>query len=85
MAFINTLYNLWPDGDEKIPGLRDGIAASARAVFHPDWSTIPSVSSNAASPILCRAAACRSPMAMRRFPVCARANGVGRVEIIEHY
>jgi putative chitinase len=33
MAFINTLYNLWPNGDEKIPGLRDGIAASAAAVF----------------------------------------------------
>jgi putative chitinase len=34
MPFINTLYNLWPNGDEKIPGLRDGIAASAPAVFH---------------------------------------------------
>jgi putative chitinase len=33
MAFINTLYNLWPNGDGKIPGLRDGIAASAQAVF----------------------------------------------------
>jgi putative chitinase len=33
MAFINTLYNLWPNGDQKIPGLRDGIAASAQAVF----------------------------------------------------
>src|SRR3954453_1312593 len=33
MAFINALYNLWPNGDEKIPGLRDGIAASAPAVF----------------------------------------------------
>lgn len=33
MAFINTLYNLWPNGDEKVPGLRDGIAASAPAVF----------------------------------------------------
>lgn len=33
MAFINTLYNLWPNGDQKIPGLRDGIAASAPAVF----------------------------------------------------
>src|SRR3954469_4014232 len=33
MAFINTLYNLWPNGDEKIPGLRDGMAASAQAVF----------------------------------------------------
>jgi putative chitinase len=33
MPFINTLYNLWPNGDEKIPGLRDGIAASAQAVF----------------------------------------------------
>ena len=33
MAFINTLYNLWPNGDERVPGLRDGIAASAPAVF----------------------------------------------------
>jgi putative chitinase len=33
MAFINTLYNLWPNGDEKVPGLRDGIANSAKAVF----------------------------------------------------
>ena len=33
MAFINTLYNLWPDGDHFIPGLRDGIAASAPTVF----------------------------------------------------
>ena len=33
MAFINTLYNLWPNGDVKVPGLRDGIAASAPTVF----------------------------------------------------
>ncbi|MHB8268226.1 glycoside hydrolase family 19 protein [Bradyrhizobium sp.] len=33
MPFINTLYNLWPNGDEKIPGLRDGITGSAQAVF----------------------------------------------------
>lgn len=33
MAFINTLYNLWPNGDEQMPGLRDGIAASSVAVF----------------------------------------------------
>jgi putative chitinase len=33
MAFINTLYNLWPNGDERVPGLRDGIAASAPSVF----------------------------------------------------
>jgi putative chitinase len=33
MAFINALYNLWPNGDDKVPGLRDGIAASAPAVF----------------------------------------------------
>lgn len=33
MAFINTLFNLWPNGDEKIPGLRDGIAATAQAAF----------------------------------------------------
>ena len=33
MSFINTLYNLWPNGDEKVSGLRDGIAESADAVF----------------------------------------------------
>lgn len=33
MAFINTLYNLWPNGDEKVAGLRDGIAATAPIVF----------------------------------------------------
>lgn len=33
MAFINTLYNLWPNGDERVPGLRDGIANSADGVF----------------------------------------------------
>jgi len=33
MAFINTLYNLWPNGDSKIGGLRDGIAAQAPIVF----------------------------------------------------
>ena len=33
MAFINALYNLWPSGDKLIPGLRDGIAASAPVLF----------------------------------------------------
>jgi putative chitinase len=33
MAFINTLYNLWPSGDKVIPGLRDGIAKAAPIVF----------------------------------------------------
>ncbi len=33
MAFINTLYNLWPQGDHVIPGLRDGIAGTAPTVF----------------------------------------------------
>lgn len=33
MAFINTLYNLWPNGDEKVKGLRDGIATAAPGVF----------------------------------------------------
>src|SRR5258705_9422466 len=33
MAFINTIYNLWPNGDERVPGLRDGIAMSAQPVF----------------------------------------------------
>jgi putative chitinase len=33
VAFINTLYNLWPSGDKLIPGLRDGIAAAAPSVF----------------------------------------------------
>jgi len=30
MAFINTLYNLWPNGDKLIPDLRDGIANEVR-------------------------------------------------------
>jgi len=33
MAFINILYNLWPNGDERVKGLRDGIAAGSDAVF----------------------------------------------------
>jgi putative chitinase len=33
MAFINTLYNLWPHGDTRIPGLRDAMAKSSDAVF----------------------------------------------------
>ncbi len=33
MPFINVLYNLWPNGDEKVTGLRDGIAVSAPKVF----------------------------------------------------
>ena len=33
MAFVNALYNLWPSGDKLIPGLRDGIANAAPAVF----------------------------------------------------
>lgn len=41
MAFINTLYNLWPNGDQKIPGLRDGIARAAPAVFAKYGITSP--------------------------------------------
>lgn len=41
MAFINTLYNLWPNGDEKVSGLRDGIAASAATVFAKYGITSP--------------------------------------------
>lgn len=33
MAFINVLYNLWPNGDSHITGLRDGIAKSAETVL----------------------------------------------------
>jgi len=33
MAFINSLFNLWPSGDKLIPGLRDGIASAAPSVF----------------------------------------------------
>lgn len=33
MAFINTLYNLWPNGDSVVAGLRDGIAKAAPVVF----------------------------------------------------
>src|SRR4051812_48849098 len=43
MAFINTLYNLWPHGDDKVPGLRDGIAASAPEVFARYSITSPTV------------------------------------------
>jgi putative chitinase len=41
MAFINALYNLWPNGDEKVSGLRDGIAASAADVFTRYGITTP--------------------------------------------
>src|SRR5260221_4809558 len=41
MAFINILYNLWPNGDERVPGLRDGIAASAQAVFEKYGTDTP--------------------------------------------
>jgi len=33
VAFVNALFNLWPSGDKLIPGLRDGIANAAPAVF----------------------------------------------------
>lgn len=33
MAFINKIYNLWPNGDERVKGLRDGIANKSEAVF----------------------------------------------------
>lgn len=33
MAFINVLYNLWPNGDSHITGLRDGMAKSAETAF----------------------------------------------------
>lgn len=41
MAFIDTLYNLWPNGDQKVPGLRDGIANSAQAIFAEYGITTP--------------------------------------------
>jgi putative chitinase len=41
MAFINALYNLWPDGDKKVPGLRDGIAESSDRVFKLYGITTP--------------------------------------------
>lgn len=41
MAFINTLYNLWPNGDKRVAGLRDGIAASASDVFKEYGITTP--------------------------------------------
>src|SRR3954463_14216320 len=41
MAFINALYNLWPDGDKKVPGLRDGVADSADRVFNLYEITTP--------------------------------------------
>jgi putative chitinase len=33
MAFVNILYNLWPNGDSHITGLRDGMAKSAETAF----------------------------------------------------
>ena len=33
MTFVNALFNLWPNGDRLIPGLKDGIAAAAATVF----------------------------------------------------
>lgn len=33
MAFISALFSLWPHGDDRIPGLRDGIAKAAPTVF----------------------------------------------------
>jgi len=33
MTFINALFNLWPSGDKRSPGLRDGIANAAPAIF----------------------------------------------------
>ena len=41
MAFINALYNLWPQGDTHIHGLRDAIAKAAPIVF-PKWLRITS-------------------------------------------
>ena len=41
MAFINTLYNLWPNGNERVPGLMDGMAASSDAVFAKYGMTSP--------------------------------------------
>jgi len=42
MAFINSLYNLWPNGDRLIPGLRDGIARAAPIVF-PKYGIEPNL------------------------------------------
>jgi putative chitinase len=39
--FANALRKLWPSGDEKIPGLRAGIIASAPAVFARYGITTP--------------------------------------------
>jgi putative chitinase len=33
MAFINVLYDLWPNGDSHIAGLRDGMAKSSETAF----------------------------------------------------
>jgi putative chitinase len=33
VTFVNALFNLWPSGDKLIPGLRDGIASAAPAIF----------------------------------------------------
>lgn len=41
VAFRAALHSLWPDGDQKVPGLRAGIAASAPAVFARYGITTP--------------------------------------------
>jgi hypothetical protein len=39
--FAAALMRLWPNGDEKIPGLRAGMIASAPAVFAKHGTTSP--------------------------------------------
>src|SRR5205823_14546727 len=39
--FADALMRLWPNGDEKIPGLRAGMIASAPAVFAKYGITTP--------------------------------------------
>ncbi|HEY0329963.1 MAG TPA: glycoside hydrolase family 19 protein [Rhodopseudomonas sp.] len=40
-SFGEALLRLWPDGDQNVPGLRDGIAAAAPAVFARHGITSP--------------------------------------------
>jgi putative chitinase len=43
VALKAAIYSLWPNGDQKVPGLRDGMVATAPAVFAKYGVTSPLV------------------------------------------
>jgi putative chitinase len=47
LAFINALFNLWPHGDQHIPGLRTAMAAQAPILFQKYGLTTPVAIANA--------------------------------------